>query len=209
LGFENPEPRPATRSFAGLNLSANAPSFMARVFLSTKHALKDLQAIIPCRSSQGHAISGLIFNYMDGNQECAGEVRLDSLCKAVQPDQNGLWSLVFKTRDRIYTSVSAVLSRHYEPDADLESVINLACSGELSWIWSRHQCYVMPEGQTSFPKCSRVALHFNFDLHILRSNGGPSCCDGFPARKLRCLSTCLCLRYTYHRMVKGPRPPFE
>ncbi|KEY63892.1 hypothetical protein S7711_10173, partial [Stachybotrys chartarum IBT 7711] len=149
LGFESPKPEPAIGDFADLDPPPNPINTNLRDYLSTKHSLEALQEITPCRKGQEHGISGLLFRYMDGHQECAGEIRLDSLCEPLQPDENGRWSLVFKKKDGRFPFVSAVLSRHCEPDTDLESVINLACSGKLFWIWSRHQCYVLYEGQTS------------------------------------------------------------
>ncbi|KAH7308627.1 hypothetical protein B0I35DRAFT_99114 [Stachybotrys elegans] len=147
LGFESPCPDPITRDFTELEPPPNPfhPSLLD--YFSTKHNLENLREIIPCQ--KGDTISGILLGYLDGHQECAGEVRLDSLCEALQPDEDGRWSLVFKTGGNLFPLVSTVQSGHRAAGDEWELVMSMACRGTLFWVWSEQACFIIYEGQNN------------------------------------------------------------
>ncbi|KAI9146765.1 hypothetical protein HJFPF1_13503 [Paramyrothecium foliicola] len=150
VAFGSPEPLSNESCLpASVPTPANPINTFFGDYFSTRINLEGLEQITPCRVNL--AIIGLLLLFEDGHQECAGEIRLDKLSVPLQPGKSGSWSLVFDSKERRYPYVSAVRLGDYEPRAENSSIINLTRSGHLWWIWSKQQCYVMYEGQTSPP----------------------------------------------------------
>ncbi|KAH7308585.1 hypothetical protein B0I35DRAFT_98667 [Stachybotrys elegans] len=149
VAFESPHPAPAATRILSAGLPHNIHNTGWDNYFSSTHNLEGLVGVTPCQKENHDGVVGLLFQFDDDHRECAGEVRLDSLGKSLDLRRDEGWALVFERRADARPYVSAIHLQHVGPDSDIVGYVNLTCSGELHWLWSPRQCYIMYEGQTS------------------------------------------------------------
>jgi hypothetical protein len=125
LGCQSIQPALTTTHFAYPNPLNNPLNLELKNYLSTRHCLENLQKIIPCKPRYSNSITGVLFQYLDGHQESAGEVRLDALAEPLYLESNGEWSLVFVREYGRIPFLSLLLAGRYQAGTN-ELVINLA-----------------------------------------------------------------------------------
>lgn len=133
-------------------VSAYPLSVSPEKFFYSHAILENVAELKLCRA--GNTITGIVLRYLDGAEESLGWVREGAL-RSMQKDDNsaGLWLLISASSGfpRV-TNISLTL-----PLAEKGSYFTVQWHGKLEWWFSRRQCQLFYEGNsTQETRCQLV-----------------------------------------------------
>ncbi|KAK1451023.1 hypothetical protein CCUS01_11199 [Colletotrichum cuscutae] len=157
LGFESPKPRlpkpddhnPSPRVEWP---TSSYPKFRRHEYFAwTSAKLGDVVDIIPCRRNRqgSEIISGLLLRYIDGQQACVGQIRLDQLQNPICVDRDcKMWFKFSLTSDG--PIVSGIEQSQEAPSLSKgENWFRVDWCGDLEWWYSKRQCQLSHQGRLS------------------------------------------------------------
>ncbi|KAK1457130.1 hypothetical protein CTAM01_17205, partial [Colletotrichum tamarilloi] len=152
LGFESPRPddhNPSPR--VEWPTSSYPKSRRHAYFAWTSAKLDDVVDIIPCRRCRqgSEIISGLLLRYIDGQQACVGQIRLDQLQNPICVDRDcKMWFKFSLTSDG--PIVSGIEQLREAPSLSKREIwFRVDWCGGLEWWYSERQCQLSHQGRLS------------------------------------------------------------
>ncbi|KAL7968113.1 hypothetical protein HDV63DRAFT_395871 [Trichoderma sp. SZMC 28014] len=107
-------------------------------FFYSSHSLTGLVKVTPCKFVDREGYSGMLLYFSTGHRESVDLDRSDTSL-----------FLVFKRRIDLHPYVAEITNTPWSTEMEYEPFLELFCDGRLEWWWSRHQAYVIYNGQKS------------------------------------------------------------
>lgn len=148
LAFETPQPSLCSSHPIPLQaLSPYPESTSQQDYFYSSAILDNVVTVAVCKQDSEERLSGLLFGYADGHEECVGEIRLDYLKPPIHISRPATIWLGFVSVHRGVHIRSIEFSR---PQTKLPIVwFEVPICGLLEWWFSLYQCKVYHGGRAS------------------------------------------------------------